>query len=52
MEAFFLAIVTGLAVGLVVLYIGRSFFDWTSWGSPAAAVGGAVFGLMITRLWK
>jgi hypothetical protein len=51
MKAFFLASVTGLAVGLVVLFIGRTFFDWTS-GGAAAAVGGAVCGLMMTRLWK
>jgi len=51
MKAFFLAIVIGFAVGLVVLFIGRTFFDWTS-GGAAAAVGGAVCGLMITRSWK
>ena len=51
MKAFFLAIVIGFAVGLVVLFIGRTFFDWTS-GGAAAAAGGAVCGLMITRSWK
>lgn len=51
MKAFFLAIVTGFAVALVVLIIGRTFFDWAS-GGAAAAVGGAVCGLMITRSWK
>ena len=51
MKAFFLAIVTGFAVGLVVLFIGRTFFDWTS-GGAAAALGGAVCGLMIARSWR
>ena len=51
MKAFLLAIVTGFAVGLVVLFIGRTFFDWNS-GGAAAAVGGAVCGMMITRSWK
>lgn len=51
MKAFFLAIVTGFAVGVVVLFIGRTLFDWTS-GGAAAAVGGAVCGLIITRSWK
>lgn len=51
MKAFVLAIVTGFVVGLVVLSIGRTFFNWTS-GGAAAAVGGAVCGLTITRSWK
>ena len=50
-KAFFLAIATGLAVGLVVLFIGKTLFDWNN-GGVAAGVGGAVGGLMITRSWK
>jgi hypothetical protein len=50
MKVFFIAIVTGFAVGFLVLFIGWTLFDWTS-GGAAAAVGGAVCGLMITRSW-
>jgi membrane associated rhomboid family serine protease len=50
MKTIFIATAVGLAVGLAVLFIGRTLFDSTN-ASVAAAVGGAVCGLVMTRFW-
>ena len=50
MKTIFMATAAGLAVGLAVLFIGRTLFDSTN-AIVAAAVGGAVCGLVMTRFW-